>query len=174
METSSEKARRIIINKLLELPVINHSNLEKIKLEVSRELGLDLIPNNSELLESLEKGEYERLYNLLTRKHSRVLSGVTVIATMTKPRPCPHGKCIYCPGGPEQSVPQSYTGHEPASMRGAQNKYDPFKQVTSRIRQLKAIGHSIDKVELIVMGGTFLAFPRRYEHWFIKRCLDAL
>lgn len=174
MRTGSEKARRIIINKLLELPIVDHHVLEKIKLEVSRELGLDSIPDNSELLESLERGESDRLSNLLTRKHSRVSSGVTVIAAMTKPRPCPHGKCIYCPGGPDQSVPQSYTGHEPASMRGAQNRYDPFRQVTSRIRQLKAIGHSIDKVELIVMGGTFFAFPRRYQNWFIKRCLDAL
>ncbi|MGQ9679181.1 MAG: tRNA uridine(34) 5-carboxymethylaminomethyl modification radical SAM/GNAT enzyme Elp3 [Candidatus Bathyarchaeia archaeon] len=174
METSLEKARRTIINRLLEFSEIDQPLLERIKSDVSRELGLDSIPSNSELLKSLKKAESEKLSNLLTRKQSRITSGVTVIAAMTKPRACPHGKCLYCPGGPDQNVPQSYTGHEPASMRGAQNRYDPFKQVKSRIKQLEAIGHPVDKVELIVMGGTFLTFSKRYENWFIKRCLDAL
>jgi elongator complex protein 3 len=71
-------------------------------------------------------------------------------------------------------VPQSYTGHEPAAMRGSQNNYDPYLQVRSRIDQLTAIGHKVDKIELIVMGGTFPSTPTDYQTWFIQRCLDAI
>jgi elongator complex protein 3 len=94
---------------------------------------------------------------------------------MTKPQPCPQDEpCAYCPGGPAQGVPQSYTGHEPAAMRGSQNNYDPYQQVQSRISQLSAIGHRVDKIELIVMGGTFPATPREYQTHFIQRSLDAI
>ena len=94
---------------------------------------------------------------------------------MTKPYPCPQPEpCAYCPGGPTQGSPQSYTGYEPAALRGSQNSFDPYEQVKSRIRQLTAIGHKVDKVELIVMGGTFPATPMEYQTWFIQRCLDAL
>jgi elongator complex protein 3 len=94
---------------------------------------------------------------------------------MTKPYPCPQDQpCAYCPGGPNQGVPQSYTGKEPAAMRGSQNNYDPYQQVKCRIEQLTAIGHQVDKIELIVMGGTFPATPVHYQTWFIQRCLDAI
>ncbi len=71
-------------------------------------------------------------------------------------------------------VPQSYTGFEPAAMRGLQNNFDPYQQVNVRIEQLEAIGHTVDKIELITMGGTFLSTPRRYQTWFVRRCLDAI
>ena len=94
---------------------------------------------------------------------------------MTKPYPCPQPEpCAYCPGGPTTGSPQSYTGHEPAAMRGGQNNYDPYLQVRSRIDQLTAIGHTVDKIELIIMGGTFPATPPEYQSWFIQRCLDAI
>jgi elongator complex protein 3 len=94
---------------------------------------------------------------------------------MTQPQPCPQSEpCAYCPGGPIQGVPQSYTGHEPAAMRGSQNNYDPYLQVKSRINQLTAIGHCVDKIELIIMGGTFPATPPEYQNRFIQRCLDAI
>ncbi|MBN2336793.1 tRNA uridine(34) 5-carboxymethylaminomethyl modification radical SAM/GNAT enzyme Elp3, partial [Candidatus Bathyarchaeota archaeon] len=102
------------------------------------------------------------------------LSGVNVVAVMTKPMACPHGRCAYCPGGPEEDSPQSYTGHEPAAMRGIQNSFDPYNQVRSRMEQLEAIGHTVDKIDLIIMGGTFPASPREYQEWFVKGCLDAI
>jgi len=71
-------------------------------------------------------------------------------------------------------VPQSYTGFEPAAMRGLQNDFNPFLQVKSRIEQLQAIGHNVDKIELIIMGGTFPATPLDYQTWFVQRCLDAI
>ncbi|MFW9805973.1 MAG: tRNA uridine(34) 5-carboxymethylaminomethyl modification radical SAM/GNAT enzyme Elp3, partial [Candidatus Thorarchaeota archaeon] len=83
-------------------------------------------------------------------------------------------KCAYCPGGPDLGVPQSYTGHEPATMRGIQNEFDPYRQVEGRLKQLSTIGHSINKVELIVMGGDWCSKPPEYQEFFVKGCLDAM
>jgi elongator complex protein 3 len=93
---------------------------------------------------------------------------------MTKPSQCPHGKCLYCLGGVEVNTPQSYTGKEPAAMRGIQYEYDPFAQVKGRIEQLESTGHACDKIELIVMGGTFTAQEYDYQKTFIRRCFDAM
>jgi elongator complex protein 3 len=104
----------------------------------------------------------------------RTISGVAVVAVMTSPAACPHGKCFPCPGGPEYNSPQSYTGYEPAAMRGSVNNYDPYLQTKNRLEQLKAIGHPVDKVDLILMGGTFTSRTQTYQRWFVKRCYDAL
>lgn len=168
-----EATLRKVIDRLLEIPSPTKEDVNRLKIQVCRERGLERIPRNSELIELLRPGE-ERLLEVLRRKRVRTLSGVTVVAAMTEPRACPHGRCAYCPGGPEEGVPQSYTGHEPASMRGIQNDYDPYLQVSSRIRQLQAIGHTVDKVELIIMGGTLPAAPLDYQRWFVKGCLEAL
>ena len=169
-----ETALRIIVERLLAIPSPDRGDVERVKIEVSREHGLPGIPGNAEVIDVLYPEERTRLIHILRRKETRALSGVTVVAVMTEPRACPHGRCAYCPGGPDDGVPQSYTGHEPASMRGAQNEYDPFKQVTSRVEQLRAIGHDVDKVDLIVMGGTFPASPPEYQESFIHGCLEAL
>ena len=169
-----EAALRAIVDRLLHLPSPSREDVNRVKREVCREHGLDQIPGNAEVIRVLRPGEAERLLPILRRKATRAASGVTVVAVMTEPRPCPHGRCAYCPGGPSEGVPQSYTGHEPAAMRGAQNGYDPAKQVTSRIKQLRAIGHNIDKVDLIIMGGTFPAAPADYQERFVRGCLDAL
>ncbi|MEE8354194.1 MAG: tRNA uridine(34) 5-carboxymethylaminomethyl modification radical SAM/GNAT enzyme Elp3, partial [Candidatus Bathyarchaeia archaeon] len=169
-----ETSLRLIVERLLAIPSPDRGDVERVKIEVSREHSLPGIPGNSAIIASLKPGERDRLIHILRRKETRALSGVNVVAVMTEPRACPHGRCAYCPGGPDDGVPQSYTGREPASMRGAQNEYDPFKQATSRIEQLMAIGHEVDKVDLIVMGGTFPASPPGYQESFIHGCLDAL
>lgn len=107
------------------------------------------------------------------KRPTRVLSGVTVVAIMTKPFPCPHGKCAYCPGGPEYGTPQSYIGNEPALMRGLQTSFNPYLQMYLRLNQYKAIGHVPSKVEVIVMGGTFTATPLDYQEWFITSIYEA-
>ena len=165
---------RAIINQLLDLDSPSRADVNRIKFEVCRELHTSGLPSNSQIIAVLKPEELERLLPVLRRKETRVASGVTVVAVMTEPRACPHGRCAYCPGGPEEGVPQSYTGHEPAAMRGSQNMYDPYLQVTSRLEQLQAIGHTVDKVDLIVMGGTFPAAPVEYQKEFVKGCLDAL
>lgn len=106
------------------------------------------------------------------RKPVRTISGVTPLTVVLKPRKCNHGTCIYCPGG--EYTPQSYTDKSPAIMRALKLAFDPFKQVESRLRALKVMGHPTDKIELIILGGTFLQYDTRYQYNFIKRCFDAL
>ena len=105
------------------------------------------------------------------KKLTRTISGVTPVAVMTLPMPCP-GKCIYCPTFLD--IPQSYTPESPAAMRARQCGYDARKQVELRLRVLTEMGHPTDKIELIIMGGTFLAYPKDYQCRFIKDCYDAL
>ena len=105
------------------------------------------------------------------KKFARTISGVTPVAVMTQPMKCP-GQCIYCPTYP--AAPQSYTPESPAVLRAKRCGYDAKKQIRLRLRVLTEMGHPTDKVELIVMGGTFLAYPKDYQYQFIKGCFDAL
>lgn len=169
------KAYREIIQRLMELPSPTKKDLDAIKMKTARKHRLNKVPSNAEIIEHLKPEETTKLLTVLRRKTVRTISGVTVVAVMTKPSPCPQEEpCAYCPGGPTNGVPQSYTGHEPAALRGAQNDYNPYAQVRTRIEQLQAIGHKVDKIELIIMGGTFPSTPTDYQEDFIKQCLDAI
>ncbi|HIE14364.1 TPA: tRNA uridine(34) 5-carboxymethylaminomethyl modification radical SAM/GNAT enzyme Elp3, partial [Candidatus Bathyarchaeota archaeon] len=166
---------REIVDCLLSIPNPTERDVALAKIRIASKYGLKHIPSNSDIINVLNPEEKIRLINVLRRKKVRTASGVTVIAAMTKPWPCPKIEpCSYCPGGPRFGVPQSYTGQEPAAMRGIQNEYDPYMQVKQRIGQLEAIGHTIDKIELIIMGGTFLATPHEYQEYFVKGCLEAI
>jgi elongator complex protein 3 len=157
------------------LPSPTRDDLNRIKNQVAAKHKLERTTSNAEIISALKPKEKRKLMPILRRKATRTISGVTVVAVMTKPHPCPQPEpCAYCPGGPAHGVPQSYTGFEPAAMRGQQNNYDPYLQVKSRIAQLAAIGHRVDKIELIIMGGTFPSTPLEYQTWFIQRCLDAI
>jgi len=105
------------------------------------------------------------------KKASRTISGVTPVAVMAKPFPCP-GRCVYCPSSPE--APKSYTVESPAVLRARSCGFDAKKQVETRLKTLADMGHAKDKVELIVMGGTFAFYPREYQYQFVKDCYDAL
>lgn len=105
------------------------------------------------------------------KKSARTISGVTPVAVMTQPMQCP-GQCLYCPT--YQATPRSYTPESPAVLRGKRYDFDAGKQVEVRLRILSEMGHPTDKVELIIMGGTFMAAPRDYQYQFIKDCYDAL
>jgi len=170
----TQEAYREIIQRLMQIPKPTTRDVNTIKMQVAEAHSLQAIPPNSTLIRNL-KHEEKRLVSVLRRKQVRTISGVTIIAVMTKPYPCPkRAPCAYCPGGPSVGVPQSYTGFEPAAMRGMQNRYDSYRQVRSRINQLQSIGHAVDKVELVIMGGTFPATPRQYQTRFVQRCLDAI
>jgi elongator complex protein 3 len=106
------------------------------------------------------------------RKPVRSVSGVTPLTVVLKPRKCDHGTCIYCPGG--DSVPQSYTDKSPAIMRALALKFDPYEQVQNRLKVLKKMGHPTDKIEIIVLGGTFLQYELEYQYDYIKKCFDSL
>src|SRR6056297_411451 len=155
---------------------LERDDVEKAKLEVCSEYSAPKVPQNSEILDFAPLERREELEEVLQRKPVRTASGVSPIAIMTSPERCPHGKCLYCPGGPDSefSSAQSYTGHEPAAARGKQNDYDPYGQVTLRLEQLREIGHPVDKAELILMGGTMTARSHDYQEWFVKRALEAM
>tara|TARA_Y100000310_G_scaffold302635_1_gene340159 strand:+ start:16012 stop:17688 length:1677 start_codon:yes stop_codon:yes gene_type:complete len=110
-------------------------------------------------------------------KPIRTMSGVAPLAIMTKPLKCAHGTCTFCPGGPNSyfgDVPQSYTGNEPASMRALRNKFDAYLQVFNRLEQYSLLNQTPEKVELIIMGGTFPTYPIEYQDNFIKETLQAM
>ncbi len=174
MSQTTENISTEIIERLLNLEHPSREDINRIKIEVCRLHRSPTVPPNSDLLQRVPGCELVRLRPLLTGKQVRSASGVTTVAVMPKPYACPHGKCTYCPGGPEVGVPRAYTGQEPAVMRALENEYDPYLQVQSRLTQLRAMGHPVDKVELILVGGTFPFLPRRYQEGFVKRCLDAL
>ncbi|MCF2241891.1 tRNA uridine(34) 5-carboxymethylaminomethyl modification radical SAM/GNAT enzyme Elp3, partial [Halobacterium salinarum] len=155
---------------------VGKDDIEDAKLDVCGEYAASKVPKHSDLLDVAPDGRRDELEDVLQRKPVRTASGVTPVAIMTSPHTCPHGKCLYCPGGPasEFTSSQSYTGHEPAAARGVQNDYDPYGQVTLRLHQLRQIGHPVDKVELILMGGTMTARSHDYQEWFVKRALQAL
>jgi elongator complex protein 3 len=170
-----ERTCETLIERILD-GEIERGEVEAAKLEACSTHSAPKVPKNSEIMDHAPEGRREELEKVLQRKPVRTASGVSPVAIMTSPHMCPHGKCLYCPGGPgsEFSSSQSYTGHEPAAARGVQNDYDPYGQVTLRLNQLREIGHPVDKVELILMGGTMTARSHDYQEWFVKRALQAL
>jgi elongator complex protein 3 len=124
--------------------------------------------------ELVESGEWEADESLLAAirlKPVRTLSGVTTVTVLTKPYPCP-GKCIFCPD--DIRMPKSYLPDEPGAMRAVENNFDPYAQVASRLEALASVGHPTDKIELLILGGTFSSYRRDYQAWFVKQCFDAM
>jgi elongator complex protein 3 len=109
--------------------------------------------------------------NTGVKKPTRTVSGVAPVAVMIPPRQCEHGTCLFCP---TLNAPQSYTPESPAVLRAKSLEYDPYRQVQTRVKMLNDMGHPTNKVELIIMGGTFLSFDRDFQFKFIKRCYDGL
>lgn len=132
------------------------------------------LPSNVAWIQGLPPGERARFAGAVRRKPSRTLSGVAVVAVMTAPARCPHGRCTYCPGGVENASPQSYTGEEPSALRGAQFGWDAEAIARQRVASLDAIGHPTSKIEVIVMGGTFPARPRPYQEDVLRGIYDGL
>ncbi len=124
--------------------------------------------------EMVRRGELKadaRLLEGLRMKPVRTLSGVTTVTVLTKPYPCP-GKCIFCPT--DVRMPKSYLADEPGAMRGLEHDFDPYAQVRSRLQALDILGHPTDKIELLILGGTWSSYRRDYQEWFVRRCFDAM
>lgn len=107
----------------------------------------------------------------LQKKPTRSQAGVTVVTVLTKPYPCP-GKCIFCPT--DVRMPKSYLRDEPGAQRAERHGFDPYTQTAARIQALEQIGHPAEKIELLILGGTWSSYRRDYQEWFVKRCLDAM
>jgi len=157
-------------------------DLNKIKSQISAKYGLSSSPKLVDIIAAVPLEHRKLLIPQLKAKPIRTASGIAVVAVMCKPHRCPHinmtgNICVYCPGGPDSDFEystQSYTGYEPTSMRAIRARYNPYLQTRQRVEQLQQLGHSVDKVEFIVMGGTFMALSEEYRDFFIRNLHDAL
>ncbi|MFH1426251.1 MAG: tRNA uridine(34) 5-carboxymethylaminomethyl modification radical SAM/GNAT enzyme Elp3 [Candidatus Kerfeldbacteria bacterium] len=169
-------ALKKIIELAIKRGVASPQQLKAVKAVVAKEYGTSMAPNSSILAkyrEMINAGELEKdgaIWTLFSKRIVRNLSGVAVITVLTEPYSCP-GKCVYCPS--EQGMPKSYLSNEPGAARALRHQFDPFSQVEARLKALDANGHVTDKCELIVLGGSWSAYPHEYQTWFIKRCYDA-
>jgi elongator complex protein 3 len=169
MDVREELARAILDGR-----VETREDLERLKRRLAARQGLARVPTDADILAVLGRDAPPAARALLRTKPSRSLSGVTVVAVMAPPSPCPHGRCAYCPGGVEVGTPQSYTGKEPAARRAVRSDYDGGRQTEDRLGQLRGAGHPVDKVELVIMGGTFPAVDERARHDFVRGCIDVM
>jgi len=157
-------------------------NLNSLKTRTSSKYGLETSPRLVDIIAAVPHDHKKTLVPKLKAKPVRTASGIAVVAVMCKPHRCPHinmtgNICVYCPGGPDSDFEystQSYTGYEPTSMRAIRARYNPYLQTKHRVDQLKQLGHSVDKVEFIVMGGTFMSLAEDYRDYFIRNLHDAL
>lgn len=157
-------------------------NLNKLKTKIAAKHGCPSQPRLVDIISAVPIQYKKALIPKLRAKPVRTASGIAVVAVMCKPHRCPHitftgNICVYCPGGPDSDFEystQSYTGYEPTSMRAIRARYNPYLQTRHRVEQLKQLGHSVDKVEFIVMGGTFMCLPDSYRDYFIRNLHDAL
>src|SRR3989344_2061311 len=174
------------MNLLLEKIVVEASRAKKlddlafnrIKRKHMRALGVHGLPGNVKLFsvyqKLLESGKIPftaSLNRIIKKRKMRTLSGIASITILTKDWGCP-GKCTFCPT--EKGMPKSYLSNEPAVMRAVLNQFDPYRQVRTRLESLAAQGHATDKIEVIVIGGTWSAIPKDYQEWYIKKIYEAL
>jgi len=173
---SDKKVYNLAIEKIIKNKAETFENLAKIKRSISAKFGIPNIKNTDllKVYHSLIKAgkikKSENVEKLLRIRSVRSLSGVAAVSVLTKPYPCP-GNCLYCPT--QDGMPKSYLDNEPAVMRAVLNNFDPSKQVKTRLNSLKLTGHSTDKIELIIIGGTWSFLPKDYQGKFIKECFDA-
>ena len=157
-------------------------NMTRLKANEAKKRNLPQIPKLIDIIAAIPEEYRERLTPYLRAKPIRSASGIAVVAVMSKPHRCPHiamtgNVCVYCPGGPDSDFEystQAYTGYEPTSMRAIRARYNPYSQTRGRVDQLKKLGHPADKIEFIVMGGTFMSLDTEYKDWFIRNLHDAL
>ncbi|KAK9737667.1 radical sam [Popillia japonica] len=182
-----EEKRVIIVAEIVQYLIKAHKdkkdvNLNQLKNQIAAKYGLASSPRLVDIIAAVPINYKKILVPKLMAKPIRTASGIAVVAVMCKPHRCPHinytgNICVYCPGGPDSDFEystQSYTGYEPTSMRAIRARYDPYLQTRHRIEQLKQLGHSVDKVEFIVMGGTFMSLSDDYRDYFIRNLHDAL
>ncbi|KAG0701747.1 histone acetyltransferase ELP3 [Suillus ampliporus] len=157
-------------------------SLNELRAKISKKYGFGGVPRLVDIISAIPDEYKKALLPKLRARPIRTASGIAVVAVMCKPHRCPHiamtgNICVYCPGGPDSDFDystQSYTGYEPTSMRAIRARYDPYEQTRGRVEQLKALGHSVDKVEFIIMGGTFMSMPEDYRAKFIAQLHNAL
>ncbi|MBI2136068.1 GNAT family N-acetyltransferase [Candidatus Woesearchaeota archaeon] len=183
----SELCRQILVE-VNKLTPKTQKQFVRLKIKVINEFKKKFpkisfkIPKNIDVLSIASSKDREKFGSLLGMKPVRSAAGITVIALMSDPYPCPHsmraiGPCTYCPGGPGSpygDVPQSYTGAEPSTRRAARVNYDPYMVVFNRLEHYIAMNKIPDKVDVIIQGGTFTFFPKAYQEYFVKFAFKAM
>lgn len=168
-------ARAITLDIVAAAPA-DDASLVKATRKASTSRGYAPLPKRTiaqayeQLLKEGAIAENQKLNKLFKVRAVRTLSGVAPITVLTKPYPCP-GKCVYCPTEP--NMPKSYLSNEPAAMRAVMNRFDPFTQVQQRLKALIHNGHAPEKMEVLVLGGTWSSYPWKYQRWFVKRLFEA-
>ncbi len=176
-----KKYREHLISIFKEVDKVENITWDKLRKILTRNAKPEGgVFSKSNLIEGYRKLLIEGEFNVPTSpgfiekikmKPVRTQSGVTPVTVLTKPFPCPGG-CIFCPNDP--TMPKSYMADEPGAQRAFRNKFDPYMQTFNRLEALDAIGHQVDKVELIILGGTWSYYPEKYQIWFVKRCFEAI
>ena len=175
MKTLPEDIEKRLVKQASASGLLTEEELHKLKKSFAKKYGGGLSTNFAlqaaykKLTNEGWKGN-ANLQKLLRKRKIRTLSGVTIITVLMKPWPCP-GHCIYCPAEP--GMPKSYLSNEPGAMRAVLEGFDPAAQVRTRLRSLRLQGHETEKIEMIVLGGTFLAYPKKYREEFIKSLFDS-
>lgn len=165
----------LIVAELQTAATVNHPLVSHLQRQYPRASGV--LYSKAEILAAVKKSTVieakrrQELLNLLQVKPIRTQSGVATVTILTKPWPCP-GRCIFCPA--DVRMPKSYLANEPGAQRAEANYFDPYLQVTNRLQTLQAMGHPLDKIELIILGGSWDSYPLAYQIWFIKRAFDAM
>ncbi|MCC7432071.1 tRNA uridine(34) 5-carboxymethylaminomethyl modification radical SAM/GNAT enzyme Elp3 [Candidatus Peregrinibacteria bacterium] len=172
-----EKVHRELLIKAYSSSISNHRELQDLKNEISLKYkvpsasNVELLKVYRQLIDTKEMPDDKDFLKLLRKRSVRSQSGIANITVLTKAYPCP-GKCIFCPTEP--AMPKSYLSNEPAMMRAILNNFDAYKQTKNRIESLHKTGHHTDKVDVIVSGGTFSFYPKRYQTDFTRGIYNAL
>lgn len=165
-------ACREIANKLSLLKELSLKHISSVIRSTSSKYHLSKTPKFRDIIRYLPSDSNIRRKMMV--KPIKTASGVLVITVMAKPYDCPHGRCIYCPGGKELNIPLSYTGKEPVTRLAQKFDYNPKNQIISKLEQEYSRGHNISKIELVIVGGTFPFMYQDYQRNFMKECFEAL
>ena len=169
-----EAAVAYVADQVSQGNVSSRAQLEKLKKRASSEFSLSRYVTNSEIIASLppkSRSEFEEMLRVHPRRSA---SGIVVVTAFSAPFGCPHGTCVFCPGGPRLGTPQSYLPRSPGMRSALETEFDPYLQVQRCISKYIANGHAVGKVEAIIEGGTFIAVPRDYQTSFVKGVYDGL
>jgi len=170
----ARKAVSFIAGRIGEGGAPNREGVERLKKQAAREFSLDRYVSNSEILAALPRSVMPSFQEMLRVHPRRSASGIVVVTAFTKPLPCPHGTCVFCPGGPRFGTPQSYLKDSPGMRSALAAGFDPAEQVRRCLAKYEANGHETGKVETIIEGGTFIADPRDYQLSFVKGVYEGL
>jgi elongator complex protein 3 len=163
-----------IADELSRGKVVSRDQLEKLKKKTAVDFSLDRYISNSKILAALPLETRSTFEEMLRVHPRRSASGIVVVTVFSSPFLCPHGTCVFCPGGPRLGTPQSYLPESPGMKSALAYKFDPYLQARNCLSKYEANGHEVSKVETIIEGGTFIAVPKEYQSSFVKGVYDGL